>query len=381
MCKVKREMREGRSWFGNLSSFLDALSRTNEGTRTLLVSQNGTFQRMFIALGMCIRSFAFTTRIVGLDACHVKASYGGAVLVMTVLDGNGQVFPSSVAIVESENKTTWSWFLSLVKSSFHIGNGENVVFLSDREKGIDHAVSEFFPAAAHSHCMYHIQNNVKINFHTDLNRMLFQAAKAVNAVEFNDVMQRICRFNEGAADYIKKIDEKRWARAFFPYRRCGHVTSNISDSMNWWIDDARHHDPVGFLSIYIRKLNTLFEERRTEYMSMRSTDLPKNIENMFQRSVSDSRKLRVIQHTVNVLEVQRKNNPTRFRTVNIETRKCSCGFYQEHGVPCHHFCAAILFLRGLHETLSLKNTNSWCSGRHTTERRSLLTRTVYKTTD
>ena len=64
--------------------------------------------------------------------------------MMTVLDGNGQVFPSSVAIVESENKTTWSWFLSLVKSSFHIGNGENVVFLSDREKGIDHAVSEFF---------------------------------------------------------------------------------------------------------------------------------------------------------------------------------------------------------------------------------------------
>ena len=187
---------------------------------------------------------------------------------------------------------------------------------------------------------------MKINFDTDLNGMLFQAAKAVNAVEFNDVMQRICRLNEGAGDYIKKIDEKRWARAFFPYRRCGHVTSNISESMNWWIDDARHHDPVGFLSIYIRKLNTLFEERRTEYMSMRPTDLPKNIEKMFQRSVSDSRKLRVIQHTDNVLELQRKNNPTRFRTVNIETRKCSCGFYQEHGVPCHHFCAAILFLRG-----------------------------------
>ena len=239
MCKVRREMREEKSGFCNLSSFLDALSRTNEGTRTLLVSLNGTFQRVFVALGKCIMSFAFTTRIVGLDACHVKASYGGAVLVMTVLDGNGQVFPSSIAIVESENKTTWSWFLSLVKSSFHIGNGENVVFLSDREKGIDHAVSEFFPEAAHSHCVYHIQKNVKVNFHTDLNGMLFQAAKAVNAVEFNDVMQRICRLNEGAGDYIKRIDEKRWARAFFPYRRCGHVTSNISESMNWWLDEAR----------------------------------------------------------------------------------------------------------------------------------------------
>ena len=116
--------------------------------------------------------------------------------------------------------------------------------------------------------------------------------------------------------------------------------------MNWWLDEARHHDSVVFISIYVRKLNTLFEERRTEYVSMRPTNLPKNIETMFNKSVSDSRKLRVIKHTHNILEVQRKNNPTRFRTVNIETRKCSCGFYQEHGVPCHHFCAAILFLKG-----------------------------------
>ena len=116
--------------------------------------------------------------------------------------------------------------------------------------------------------------------------------------------------------------------------------------MNWWLDEARHHDPVGFFSIYIRKLNALFEERRTEYLSMRQTGLPKNDEEMFSRSVSDSRKLRVVQHSCNVFEVQRKNNPARFRTVNVETRMCSCGFYKECGVPCHHFCAAILFLKG-----------------------------------
>ena len=116
--------------------------------------------------------------------------------------------------------------------------------------------------------------------------------------------------------------------------------------MNWWLDEARHHDPVGFFSIYIRKLNAPFEERRTEYLSMRPTGLPKNVEEMFSRSVSESRKLQVVQHTCNVFEVQRKNNTARFRTVNVETRMCSCGFYKECGVPCHHFCAAILFLKG-----------------------------------
>ena len=363
-CKVKREMYEENGGFGKLSSFLGMLSGMNEGTRTALVTQNGLFRRVFLALSMCINSFDHTTRIVGLDACHVKASYGGSVLVLTVLDGNGQVFPLALAIAESENQETWSWFLSLVKSSFRMGNGESVVFLSDREKGIDKAVSKYFPAAAHSHCVYHIQKNVKCKFHKDLKGLIFQAARATNEGDFNEVVERICRVDSDAGAYIKKIDKQRWARAFFPCRRCGHVTSNISESMNWWLDEARYHDPLGFFSLYIRKMNVLFEERRSEYMSMRSTCLPKNIQEMFSQSVSDSRSLRVVRHTRYLLEVQRKNHQTRFRTVNLETRMCSCGFYREHGVPCRHMCAAILFVKGHpqdfiapeHQLESLKRT-------------------------
>ena len=108
LCKLKREKYEHISRFGNLASFLNDLSRTNPGTKTSLVTRNGRFKRVFEALWMCMASYTHTTRIIGLDACHVKASYGGAVLVMTVLDGNGQVFPSGIAIAESENQETWS---------------------------------------------------------------------------------------------------------------------------------------------------------------------------------------------------------------------------------------------------------------------------------
>ena len=330
---------------------------------------------------MCMASYTHTTRIIGLDACHVKASYGGAVLVMTVLDGNGQVFPSAIAIAESKNQETWSWVLSLVRSSFPINDGSNVVFLSDREKGIDHAVSRLFPAEGHSNCVYHIQKIVKCKFHTDLNGMFFLAAKAVREAEFNEVMRRICNVDSDAGEYIKKIEVKRWSRAFFPHRRCGHVTSNISESINLWIDEVRYYDPVGFFSIYIRKLNALFEERRDEYASMRPTQLPKNIQDMFDKSVSDSRKLRVIRHTHTVLEVQRKNNPALFRTVNVETRKCSCGFYKERGVPCRHFCAAVLFLKGHPGEFVVQEHQLETLKRATWELQRLLTRISFKMMD
>ena len=137
--------------FGCLRSFLESLTSLNPGTTTRIATKDGVFERAFVDLGMCVDSFRHTTGVVGLDACHIKASYGGVLLVMTVLDGNGQVFPASIGIAESENTETWFWFLSLVTFAFHIEHGGNrLVFLSDREKGIDAAVSALFPNAAHS---------------------------------------------------------------------------------------------------------------------------------------------------------------------------------------------------------------------------------------
>ena len=230
--------------FGHLASFLEALGRTDERTRTSLLREGSFFKRAFLALGMCVRAFPHTTRVIGLDACHIKARYGGALLVMTVLDGNGNVFPAAIGIAESENFETWFWFLALVQTAFQTGLGDGLVVLSDREKGLDAALEALLPAAAHSYCVYHIEKNVKSSFHTSLDGLLFRAAKAGDEKTFNEVLDKIKSVNERAGRYIEAIEKTKWARAFFPGRRFGHVTSNISESMNWWLDEARHLNPV-----------------------------------------------------------------------------------------------------------------------------------------
>ena len=165
------------------------LAKENEGTTTGLISIEGVFQRAFLCPGMCARAFERTTKIVGLDACHIKTRYGGALLVTTVLDGNGQIFPVAVGIAESENTATWSWFLWLVQSALHINNGGvGIVFLSDREKGIETSLREVFPHSAHGFCVFHIQKNVKKHHQTSLEGLLFKAAKAATVVEFNEKM-------------------------------------------------------------------------------------------------------------------------------------------------------------------------------------------------
>ena len=111
--------------------------------------------------------------------------------MMTVLDGNGSFFPAAVGIAESEKTETWSWFLRLVLDALQITDGgEGVVFLSDRENGIETSIEEVFPRSCHGFCVFHIQKNVKTQFKTSINSLLFKAAKAATAMEFDENLTR-----------------------------------------------------------------------------------------------------------------------------------------------------------------------------------------------
>ena len=134
--------------------------------------------------------------------------------------------------------------------------------ISDREKGINKAVKKFLPSAHHSYCVFHIQKNVKTKFKTCLNGLLFKAAKAANEADFLAAIDEMKSIHGTAAEYVERIKPHKWARSHFPVRRFGHVTSNMVESMNHWLDDARHQDPVRLFNSYVRKLNVLFEKRR-----------------------------------------------------------------------------------------------------------------------
>ena len=213
------------------------------------------------------------------------------------------------------------------KTPSTLKNGDGIVFLSDREKGIDLAVKALFPNAAHAFCVYHNQKNVKAKHYTTLDGLFFKAANAESDVEFYAIIDRMKALHRKAGLYVENLEEERWARAFFPARRYGHVTSNISESMNWWLEEARHLDPVGLFSAYIRKLNWLFEWHRSEFSSMGVDDLPDKVAGLFKKSIEDSWNLLVIPHSRTVFEVQSKTRPLLFRSVDLEKRTCSCTFF------------------------------------------------------
>ena len=332
----------GDAQFWTIKSFLQAFVERNPGSTTWFQDNDGEFLMAFLSPAVCVHAFNNSTRVIALDACHVKARYGGVIMALTVLDGDGCVFPGVLGVAESENAETWRCFLERVRDALHIGNGHGVVVLSDREKGIKKAVRRLLPRAAHSFCVFHIQKNVKTRFKTALNGLLFTAAKASTRRAFEDALEEMKKPYKRAGRYVKRINPTRWARPFFPSRRFGHVTSNMAESMNHWLEEARHFDPVRLFCCYVRKLNRLFQKRRDEYEAMADTQLPRSVAEMLLRSVDEGSRLAVAEQTRVFYDVERKNDPTMTRVVDLSEPSCSCGFFREFGVPCRHLCAAIL---------------------------------------
>ena len=65
---------------------------------------------------MCIDAFAHSTRVIGLVARHIKAKYGGVLLVMTVLDGNASVFPGLSGLLKVKIRKLGVGFWNLSRS-------------------------------------------------------------------------------------------------------------------------------------------------------------------------------------------------------------------------------------------------------------------------
>ena len=86
-------------------------------------------------------------------------------LIACTLDGNNEILPLAWAVVPIEDVANWTWFLKHMKDAFYeIDKREDMVMISDRDKGLQAAVSAIFPKAYHSHCCQHLADNIQKSF-------------------------------------------------------------------------------------------------------------------------------------------------------------------------------------------------------------------------
>ncbi|XP_039118100.1 uncharacterized protein LOC120254012 [Dioscorea cayenensis subsp. rotundata] len=123
--------------------------------------------------------------------------------------------------------------------------------------------------------------------------------------EFDDAVSKLVAISTDAHDWLlHKSDIDHWCNYLFKGMRWCEMYSNVVESFNAWIKEARH-------LLILKKVKQMVEISQFSRVGRSSDD--------------------------NYEVVDEHNN-----AVNLRLRKCSCRRWDIHGLPCKHATAMIM---------------------------------------
>jgi len=139
---------------------------------------------------------------------------------------------------------------------------------------------------------------------------------------------------------------RHWAELYFPGRRYGHLTSNIAESFNSVILQAREMPMLALLETIRTQLMGWFSERRQldeNATSIVVTKITVQIQDIIQFSRSRSYRYKHCRELVYEVASSKPTIgiPIKY-LVNIAEHSCSCRVWRARGIPCAHGCAVII---------------------------------------
>ncbi|KAK8478543.1 hypothetical protein V6N12_055078 [Hibiscus sabdariffa] len=125
--------------FTRLFDYAYALRQANPTANIELMVERPTpfeipkFRRFYVGFTALRDGFKKCCRtFLCLDGCFLKGK--GEILTAIGRDGNDQIYPIAWAVVEVENRETWSWFLRNIISDLQLGDGDGFTLMTDQQK-------------------------------------------------------------------------------------------------------------------------------------------------------------------------------------------------------------------------------------------------------
>ncbi|KAD4385417.1 hypothetical protein E3N88_25585 [Mikania micrantha] len=133
--------------FMELPSYMRELQSRNKGTVVQWLhhphgtSQCRNFKYVFWAFKLSIDAFHLCQPVISVEETHLKGPYRSKLLIVVSKNANNYILPVAYAIVDEETTESWSWFLKRFRDHVADDRMGPMCFLSDRHKGIIHAMT------------------------------------------------------------------------------------------------------------------------------------------------------------------------------------------------------------------------------------------------
>ncbi|KAK8658660.1 hypothetical protein V6N13_036862 [Hibiscus sabdariffa] len=171
--------------------------------------------------------------IICVDGCYLKGYFQGHLLAAIGINANDQIYPITYAAVESENYSSWAWFLDIVKTDLGINDSCNICFMNDKQKELVNAVDDIFPNANVRNCVRHIYKNFKeVHKGKAFKDAILKAARVNYLREFEDAMEQMKAFSGSTYDWMQKLNPAQWSISHFDtMTKCDMLLNNLCESL------------------------------------------------------------------------------------------------------------------------------------------------------
>lgn len=154
---------------------------------------------------------------------------------------------------------------------------------------------------------------------------------------FQKLMSKLIAEVPGASNFITHAKPEHWANSVFPGPRWGIMTSNVAESFNSWILEARHLSIPQMVDHIRLQIMQMMHSRRIRGRGIQ-THLCPDPEKVLQRNAEEGRKLSVFTSSIMIYDVKDTKYSCK---VDLQECTCSCGEWKIFRMPCKHACACI----------------------------------------
>ncbi|KAK8595240.1 hypothetical protein V6N13_123120 [Hibiscus sabdariffa] len=336
-CYRAREMalqiNEGKhkSQYSRLYDYLVELRFSNPVTTTVCKLDDKVFERVYICLQACKEGFKACRPIICLDGCHLKGYDQGHILVAVGIDANDCIYPIAYAVIDSENNSSWSWFLEMLAEDLGLTNSYH---------GLLHTLAELFLHFESRTCVRHMYMNFKLKFTGKaLKDALWKAARATYMREYEVALAEMNALSTKAHDWLVQKNPRNWSKSHFSCNsKCDMLLNNLCESFNKFILEARDKPIITLLEIIRTKIMQRIAKKKVEGNKWTTTLCP-NIQQKLVASIERSNRCWTTHD--GHFKYQVACGPHTQHAVDVEKHTCSCRIWQLTGIPCNHVVSAI----------------------------------------
>ena len=340
----------GSDGYDKIESYCEAIVRADIDTvARVWKTPEQRYKGVYVASGPLIRLWRTNKirQVVSLDATYTRGQHGGCILMLSCLDGGGRSLILAFAHVMGEDFDNWEWFLQHNLSNFPSLNRCDTVIFSDQQKGLLRAIREQFPMAVQCVCLFHRQLNLKATSGlTDKKGLLNTMKRCAMLHSKESCISLLATLPETSREFLLRVPLEQWTHSHCPSRRWGLTTTAFGESLNAVVAKFRTLPLLAQLKAILKKCHDLLSNTLSLYQTQvesgktLSDSVVKSLE---RHSASGRIRLHVLSSYMNnglpTGEVSDAAAPEMQFGVNLGDRTCTCGEYQQTGVPCEHAVA------------------------------------------